>query len=135
MLGKREPEIYGSKTLNDLEEDCKQLATELGMSINFRQSNVEGEIVFWIQEAVVQEFNSIIINAGAFTHTSIAIRDALLSVNLPVIEVHISNIFKREQFRHHSYISDIAVGMICGMGTEGYLLALRAMDKLKDDKW
>ncbi len=125
MLGKREPGIYGSKTLDNIKSECEVLAKELNLQVDFRQSNEEGTIVGWIQESA-QEFAGIIINAGAYTHTSIAIRDALLSANLPVIEVHISNIFKREDFRHHSFISDIAVGMICGLGTEGYCLALRA---------
>ena len=124
MLGKREPEIYGSKTLEDVGSECKSLARELGVEVDFRQSNLEGEIVGWIQESA-KIFSGIIINAGAYTHTSVAIRDALLSIKLPVVEVHISNIFKREDFRHHSYISDIAVGMITGLGTEGYGFALK----------
>lgn len=128
MLGKREPEIYGSKTLDDVKHDCEELGKSLGISCDFRQSNTEGEIVGWIQES--GGFAGIIINAGAYTHTSVAIRDALLSVKLPIIEVHISNIFKREDFRHHSFISDVAVGMICGLGTEGYGLAVRAIAKI-----
>lgn len=126
MLGKREPEIYGSKTLDDVSAECKKLGKELSLAVDFRQSNTEGEIVGWIQDSG-KKFNGIIINAGAYTHTSVAIRDALLSIDLPIIEVHISNIFKREEFRHQSFISDVAVGMICGLGTEGYSLALRAM--------
>jgi 3-dehydroquinate dehydratase II len=129
MLGARQPDVYGSKTLDDVQRDCETLAKEIGMYVDFRQSNHEGEIVTWIQEAG-QVFTGIIINAGAYTHTSVAIRDALLSVNLPVIEVHISNIFKREEFRHNSYISDVAVGMICGLGTEGYGMAMVAMSRL-----
>ncbi len=124
MLGKREPEIYGSKTLDDVKIECQDIGKELAITVDFRQSNTEGEIVGWIQESG-QKFAGIIINAGAYTHTSVAIRDALLSINLPIIEVHISNIFKREDFRHHSFISDVALGMISGLGTDGYLLALR----------
>lgn len=129
MLGKREPEIYGRKTLDDIKVECEKLAKEISIQIDFRQSNSEGEIVGWIQESS-QKFSGIIINAGAYTHTSVAIRDALLSVSIPIIEVHISNIFKREDFRHHSYISDVAVGMICGLGTDGYTIALRAIVNL-----
>lgn len=128
-LGKREPEIYGSRTLDDIAVECHDLAKELGISCEFRQSNSEGELIGWIQESG-KEFSGIIINAGAYTHTSIGIRDALLSVKLPIIELHVSNIFKREEFRHHSFISDIAVGMICGLGTDGYSLSLRAIAKL-----
>jgi 3-dehydroquinate dehydratase-2 len=133
MLGTREPDIYGSKTLSDINVECADLAEKLGVKIEFYHSNIEGEIVSKIQGSVV-EFSGIIINAGAYTHTSIAIRDALLSAGLPVIEVHISNIFKREGFRHHSYISDVALGMICGLGTDGYKIALNYMSSslLKD---
>lgn len=128
-LGKREPEIYGRKTLDDIAEECSALAKELGVASELRQSNHEGEIITWIQESG-KDFVGIIINAGAYTHTSVGIRDALLTIKLPIIEVHISNLFKREEFRHHSFISDIAVGMICGLGADGYLLALRAIAKL-----
>lgn len=126
MLGKREPEIYGKKTLDDVKFECEEFSSSLGIMCDFRQSNVEGEIVGWIQEAG-NSFAGIIINAGAYTHTSVAIRDALLIINVPIVEVHISNIFKREDFRHHSFISDIAQGMICGLGTQGYTLAIRAI--------
>ncbi|MCE3232057.1 MAG: aroQ [Rickettsiaceae bacterium] len=126
LLGTREPEIYGAETLADVQKSCEKTAKELGFKCDFRQSNDEGEIVNWIQESR-KKHQGIIINAGAYTHTSIAIRDALLSSDLPIIEVHISNIFKREEFRHHSYISDVARGMICGLGTKGYILALEAM--------
>ena len=129
MLGKREPSMYGAKTLEDVKKECENLAGELSVSVEFRQSNTEGEIVGWIQETG-RDTAGIIINAGAYTHTSVAIRDALLSVNVPVIEVHISNIFKREEFRHHSYISDVAMGMICGLGTDGYSLAIRVISGL-----
>ncbi len=122
MLGKREPEIYGSTTLADVEKLCADKAADLDVEIEFKQSNIEGEIVGWIQES--EKYDGIIINAGAYTHTSVAIRDALLSVDAPIIEVHISNIFKREEFRHLSYISDVAAGMICGLGVQGYTLAM-----------
>jgi 3-dehydroquinate dehydratase-2 len=129
LLGTREPEIYGAETLDDVKVLCEAEAGELALESDFRQSNVEGEIVNWIQEAR-SEHAGIIINAGAYTHTSVAIRDALLGVDMPIIEVHISNIFKREEFRHHSYISDVAVGMICGLGTQCYTLALKAIKRL-----
>lgn len=131
MLGVREPAIYGSDTLEDIEQACSDRAAELGLSIDFRQSNHEGEIVTWIQEARAAH-DGIIINGGALTHTSIAIHDALTLAELPVIEVHISNIFKREGFRHHSYVSPVAVGVICGLGAHGYVLALDAIARLID---
>ena len=129
MLGKREPEIYGPKTLDDVKKECEKHSTDANLKADFRQSNIEGELVSWIQDAG-KEHSGIIINAGAYTHTSVAIRDALLSCDLPIIEVHISNIYKREDFRHKSYISDIAEGMICGLGTQGYILALDAMKNI-----
>ncbi|MBN1880610.1 MAG: type II 3-dehydroquinate dehydratase [Deltaproteobacteria bacterium] len=124
MLGKREPEIYGSFTYDDLVSRIKDAATNLGIQVDVFQSNVEGEIVDRIQSS--ERFDGIVINAGAYTHTSIAIRDALLvwSSRIPVIEVHLTNIFGREEFRKHSYISDIARGVIAGLGVEGYVLAL-----------
>lgn len=125
LLGVREPEIYGSTTLDDIKNNLEKAAKPIGFSIDFRQSNTEGEIVDWIQEGR-EAADVIIINAGAFTHTSVAIMDALLAAGTPVIEVHLSNIFKREEFRHHSYISATAVGMICGFGAQGYLMALDA---------
>lgn len=131
MLGTREPHIYGNETLDDLEAMCQERADQLGLALDFRQSNHEGEIVTWIQQART-EHDGIIINAGAYTHTSIAIMDALILAELPVIEVHLSNIFKREPFRHHSYISPVAKGMICGFGPQGYVLALDAMARIID---
>ncbi|HYD65947.1 type II 3-dehydroquinate dehydratase [Azospirillum sp.] len=131
MLGVREPHIYGSLTLDDLESSCQERAEQLGLSIDFRQSNHEGELVSWIQQART-EHDGIVINAGAYTHTSVAIMDALILSELPVIEVHLSNIFKREAFRHHSYISPVAKGMICGFGPHGYLLALEALAQILD---
>lgn len=126
MLGKREPAIYGAQTLSDVETLCRVAADEFGLSIDFRQSNHEGELVTWIQEALGTA-DGILINPGAYSHTSVAIHDALKAVNLPAAEVHISNIHQREAFRHHSYVSAVAFGVICGFGTLGYRLALEAM--------
>lgn len=126
LLGTREPEVYGRTTLSDIEGLCRKQATDLGLSVEFRQSNAEAELIDWIQGAR-QDFDALILNAGAYTHTSVAILDALQAVDLPIIEVHLSNIYKREAFRHHSYISQAADGVICGLGKEGYLLALRAL--------
>jgi 3-dehydroquinate dehydratase II len=131
MLGVREPQIYGSMTLDDLEAACHERAEQAGLTIDFRQSNHEGELVTWIQQART-EHDGIVINAGAYTHTSVAIMDALILSELPVIEVHLSNIFKREPIRHHSYISPVAKGMICGFGPHGYLLALDAIANIID---
>lgn len=125
LLGTREPEIYGADTLDDIRDKMTEKAASLDLSIDFRQSNIEGEIVTWIQESR-EDHDAIIINAGALTHTSVAIMDAILAVGTPTIEVHLSNIFKREQFRHHSYISSAAVGMITGFGAIGYLMAVDA---------
>ncbi len=131
MLGVREPAIYGAQTLDDLEAMCQDRAEALGLVVDFRQSNSEGELVGWIQQARTDN-DGIIINAGAYTHTSVAIMDALTLAELPVIEVHLSNIFKRESFRHHSYISFVAKGVICGLGVNGYMLALEAMASILD---
>ncbi len=126
MLGVREQEIYGSHTLNDIRNLCASEAEKRGVEVDFRQSNAEEEIVGWIQDARTTH-SGIIINAAAYTHSSIAIMDALLAVGLPVVEVHLSNIFKREDFRHKSYISPASVGIICGFGATGYKLALQAI--------
>ena len=126
MQGTREPEHYGQETLDQIEERCGSVGTELGMTTDFRQSNNEGELVTWIQEAT-GSYRAIIINAGAYAHTSIAIHDALKVSGLPVIEVHLSNIFQRETFRHTSYISSLARGVICGFGGLSYELALRSI--------
>lgn len=126
LLGVREPSIYGVKTLRDIEDLCGITAKELGVAISFRQSNHEGEIVTWIQEAMT-DFDGIVINGAAYSHTSVAIMDALKMVDVPIIEVHISNVFKRESFRHHSYISAVATGVISGLGGEGYAYAIRAL--------
>jgi 3-dehydroquinate dehydratase-2 len=126
LLGVREPKTYGSETLADIEEACLERAAALDLALDFRQSNHEGQLVDWIQEAR-ESADGIIINAGAYTHTSIAILDALRACELPIIEVHLSNIFAREAYRHHSYISSIARGVICGFGTQSYILALDAI--------
>lgn len=129
MLGTREPHIYGAETLADVESLCRTEGDRLGLEIDFRQSNHEGELVTWIQQARGAR-SAILLNAGAYTHTSVAILDALTAVDLPVIEVHLSNIFRREPFRHHSYVSMAARGVICGLGSHGYVLALQAADRL-----
>jgi 3-dehydroquinate dehydratase II len=129
MLGQRQPEIYGKATLADVAENCHTLAKQLGLTVRFQQSNAEHELLNWIQEARTKSA-AIIINAGALTHTSIALFDALSAFDGPVIEVHISNIHKRESFRHHSYISARADGVIVGCGVEGYELALRRVATL-----
>ena len=129
LLGTREPEIYGGETLDDIKVKMTEKAASLDLSVDFRQSNVEGEIVNWIQEAR-EGFDAIVINAGALTHTSVAIMDALLAVDTPTVEVHLSNIFKREEFRHHSYISAAAAGMITGFGSTGYLMAVDAVKNM-----
>lgn len=126
MLGTREPEIYGSETLNDIEERCANDAKALKLEVTCVQSNSEDELVTEIQQAR-DAYDGIIINAAAYTHTSVAIMDALLAVNIPVIEVHLSNIYKREEFRHKSYVSPAAIGVICGFGGLGYTLALEAI--------
>ena len=123
LLGTREPEIYGADTLAMVEEKCAAKAKTLGLVIDFRQTNIEGELVNWIHEARLKA-QGIIINAGAYTHTSVALHDALKGVGLPAIEVHLSNVYKRESFRHHSYISPAAHGVICGFGPQSYELAL-----------
>ena len=129
MLGSREPEIYGHQTLADIEAACRDKAAELGLAVDFRQSNGEGEMVDWIQGALGTA-SGIIINPAAYTHTSIAILDALTQVAGPVIEIHLSNIFRREPFRHQSYVSAAADGVICGFGGDGYLMAIEAMARL-----
>jgi 3-dehydroquinate dehydratase-2 len=129
MLGTREPETYGTETLGQIENLCQSRAVELGLTIYCRQSNSEGELINWIQKAN-ENHAAIIINAGAYTHTSIAILDALRSADLPVIEVHLSNIFQREDYRHVSFVSKAADGVICGFGSKGYELALEAAAKL-----
>jgi 3-dehydroquinate dehydratase-2 len=129
LLGSREPGIYGHTTLDDISSVTSDAGETLGFSIDFRQSNDEGTLVDWIQEAS-QKAAGLIVNGAGYTHTSVAIMDALLAAEAPVIEVHLSNIYKREDFRHHSYISRAAHGIICGFGAHGYVLAVNAMAKL-----
>jgi 3-dehydroquinate dehydratase II len=129
LLGVRDPSVYGRDTLGDIEERCTARAAALGLGIDFRQTNHEGQLVDWIQEAR-ESADGIILNAGALTHTSVAVLDALFAADLPVIEVHLSNIFRRESFRHHSYVSLAATGVICGLGAKGYELALDAVASL-----
>jgi 3-dehydroquinate dehydratase II len=132
LLGKRQPQIYGPETLADVEADCRGVARELALDIRFHQSNREYEIIDWIHEAR-EVAAGIVINPAAFTHTSVAILDALNTFEPPVIEVHISNVHKREAFRHHSYVSLRADGVIAGLGTQGYRLALLRLAHLLDN--
>ncbi|TCS61245.1 type II 3-dehydroquinate dehydratase [Varunaivibrio sulfuroxidans] len=127
MLGAREPEIYGHETLADIEAATRAHAQKCGLGVTFRQSNSEGELVGWVQQARHDRAAALIVNAGAYTHTSVALLDALLSCDLPVVEVHLSNIHQREEFRHHSYVSKAAVGMIAGFGGFGYAMAVDAL--------
>ena len=129
LLGQRQPDIYGHETLDDVTQACSDLAEELGLTVRCLQSNHEGQLVDWIQEARMQAI-AVVINAGAYTHTSVAVLDALNAFDGPVIEVHISNIHKREVFRQHSFLSARADGVIVGCGTQGYLLALRRIAAL-----
>lgn len=122
-LGKREPDIYGRETLADIEKQLKNIAIEKGMTLHTKQSNHEGTLIDWIHEAE-GTYDGIIFNPGAYTHTSIALRDAISSVSVPVIEVHLSNVHKRESFRHHSMLAPVCVGQIVGLGSKGYELAL-----------
>lgn len=129
MLGQREPEIYGATTLADIEAMCKNAATKQGLTIKFLQTNHEGELVDQVQQAAGSA--GLIINAGAYTHTSVALHDALKTLPVPIIEVHLSNIYAREPFRHHSYVSPLAKGIICGLGAQGYVLAIEALSGLQ----
>jgi 3-dehydroquinate dehydratase-2 len=129
MLGLREPAIYGPDSLDDVRKKAEARAKALGLTIDFRQSNIEGELVTWVQEAR-DKAAAIILNAGAYSHSSIALLDAMQAAELPVIEVHLSNIFRREPYRQHSYISQGAKGVICGLGAKGYELALEALADL-----
>ncbi len=126
LLGQREPEVYGTTTLDEINQHIAQFAKAAGHALEYFQSNAEHELVDRIQQAQKAGVDFIIINPGAFTHTSIALRDALLGINIPFIEVHLSNVFAREEFRRQSYLSDIAVGIISGMGAQGYELAIQA---------
>ena len=126
LVGKREPNIYGPQTLEDIQRELSTLASQLGVELNFFQSNSEGEIIDCIQKSV-GSIDGIIINAGAYTHTSIALRDALLGVAIPYVEVHLSNIYSREEFRHKSYLADKALGLVCGFGANSYRLAMQGI--------
>jgi 3-dehydroquinate dehydratase-2 len=130
LLGTREPETYGRATLEDVETLCREAARRHGFEVKFRQSNHEGEIVDSIQEAGAEGAAGIVINAGAYTHTSVAIRDAIAAVEVPVIEVHISNVFARERFRHRSHIAPVAKASLCGFGVDGYALAIDGLAAL-----
>ena len=125
LLGTRQPDIYGTLTRAQIEKKVGTLAKELGVEVDFRQSNNEGELVTWIQQAAGR-FAALIINPAAYTHTSVAMRDAISAIGIPTVEIHLSNIYKREEFRHHSFIAEVAVGQIAGFGVESYLLGLRA---------
>ncbi|MDD9899738.1 MAG: type II 3-dehydroquinate dehydratase [Alphaproteobacteria bacterium] len=133
MLGVREPDVYGFQSLSAVALECEELAGEMGFTLDFRQTNSEGEMVTIIQEER-ENISGLIINAGAYTHTSIAIHDALKLLEAPVVEVHVTNIYKREEFRRKSYISPVAQGVICGFGGHGYILALNALRALLDEE-
>ena len=132
LLGKREPAIYGHETLADVENDCRRVVTDLGLELEFRQTNAESQLIDWIHEAR-ERAGGIVINPAAFTHTSVAILDALQTCEFPIIEVHISNVHKREPFRHHSYVSMVAAAVIAGCGTQGYQFALQRLARLLDE--
>jgi 3-dehydroquinate dehydratase-2 len=129
LLGTREPEVYGKTTLDDITQKLQNQAANLGISLDSYQSNHEGELIDRVQKAKKDDVGFIIINPGGFTHTSVALRDALAGVAIPFIEVHLSNIHQREEFRKHSYFSDLAIGVICGLGAKGYELALNAIQE------
>jgi 3-dehydroquinate dehydratase II len=133
LLGKRQPTIYGHETLADVEAECRRVASECRLEIEFRQSNAEYQLIDWIHESR-ERAGGIVINPAAFTHTSVAILDALNTCEFPIIEVHISNVHRREAFRHHSYVSLAATGVIAGCGTQGYSLALLRLARLIDAK-
>ncbi len=126
LLGQRQPHLYGSDTLGDVEQRLKSRAAGLGLAIDCRQSNHEGDLIDWVHEARLKA-SALIVNAGGLSHTSVALMDALLALDIPVIEVHVTNIYRREPFRHHSYVSHAAMGIICGLGAKGYELALDAL--------
>jgi 3-dehydroquinate dehydratase II len=130
LLGQREPEVYGHATLGDIEAKVREKAGKLGVSVDFRQSNQEGELVDWIQQAR-GIFQVIVLNAAAYTHTSVALRDAIAATQVPTIEIHLSNVHAREEFRHHSLIAPVCRGQIAGFGVESYLLALEASVNVK----
>ena len=133
LLGQREPEVYGRTTLADIEASARHRAKTLGAEIDFRQSNLEGELVTWLQEARGQ-FDAIVLNAAAYTHTSIALRDAIAAIKVPTIEIHLSNVYARENFRHHSLIAPVCYGQISGFGAQSYILALEAAVNVIESK-
>jgi 3-dehydroquinate dehydratase II len=133
LLGQREPEIYGATTLADIEKQVRERATHFKAEIDFRQSNLEGELVGWIQEAK-GKFDVIVLNAAAYTHTSIALRDAIAAIGVPTIEIHLSNVHAREEFRHKSLIAPVCCGQIVGFGQKSYVLAVEAAVNVKDSK-
>ncbi|MGM0907415.1 MAG: type II 3-dehydroquinate dehydratase [Pseudomonadota bacterium] len=126
LLGQREPEVYGNQSLDGIAQSLDSIAQKQSASLDFRQSNAEHQLIDWIQQAAKDSVDYIVINPAAYAHTSIALRDALLAVQIPFIEVHLSNIYRRESFRHHSYLADVADGVICGLGARGYEYALQA---------
>ncbi|MGM7319683.1 type II 3-dehydroquinate dehydratase [Idiomarina sp. ST10R2A5] len=126
LLGQREPEVYGNQSLDDIAQSLDAIAQKHSASLDFRQSNAEHQLIDWIQQAAKDSVDYIVINPAAYAHTSIALRDALLAVQIPFIEVHLSNIYRRENFRHHSYLADVADGVLCGLGARGYEYALQA---------
>lgn len=130
MLGIRQPDIYGHMTLDEIDDSLRSLAAELGVTVDMFQSNHEGELVTWVQEALTKGYDAIVLNPAAYTHSSIALRDALSATGIPVVEVHLSNIHRREEFRRRSLIAEVAVGQIAGFGADSYLLALRVAAKL-----
>ncbi len=138
LLGTREPEQYGSATLADVEKRCRDAGAQRGLAVDFRQSNHEGELVDWIQEAgrehAAGNLLGVVLNPGAYTHTSIALHDAIKAVTVPVVELHISNVHNREPFRHHSYISPAARGIIIGFGIHGYPLAIEALQRVEGER-
>jgi 3-dehydroquinate dehydratase-2 len=134
LLGTREPQTYGRATLQDVERLCRDAAKQHKLDVEFRQSNHEGELVDWIHEAAAKKAAGVVLNAGGYTHSSIAIRDAVAAVQVPVIEVHISNIFAREDFRHHSHIAPVAKGTLAGFGVNGYALAIEGLAAMAGTK-
>ena len=131
-LGRREPSLYGSETLDNIEARCRALGEELGFGIEFRQSNHEGVLIDALHEAADRSLAGVALNAGAYTHTSVALHDAIRSIEVPVVELHLSNVHARETFRHHSMIASACAGVVCGFGTTSYMLALRALAAMKE---
>lgn len=138
LLGQREPAVYGRESLSDAEARCRTLASSLGLTLDFRQSNHEGELVTWLQECGTEvaagRSIGVVLNAGAYTHTSVALRDAIVGASVPTVEVHLSNVHAREDFRHHSYLSPVVRGVVVGLGITGYELAIRALADTKPDQ-